>query len=136
MGRRVIAGAVSAAAATARTTRSGLGRWPRRGKTREGEKKRSKQDSRNNSGNGNHWAQVRDARFVGPEGHPPGTDPMYNAAGYPTTLRRPQGVEPAIHGHDLRPRCFRCRMIGHVEVRCRAEITVKLAEDPNPPRNV
>ena len=36
----------------------------------KGKKKRSKQDSRNNSGNGNHWDRVRHARFVGPEGHP------------------------------------------------------------------
>ena len=36
----------------------------------KGKKKRSKQDSRNNSGNGNHWDRVRHARFVAPEGHP------------------------------------------------------------------
>ena len=102
----------------------------------KGKEKRSKQDSSNNSINGNHWEQVRDARFVGPEGHPPGTDPMYNAVGYPPNLRRPQGVETAIDGHDPRPRHFRCRMIGHVAAQCRAEITAKLTEDPNPPRNV
>ena len=99
-------------------------------------KKRSKQDSRNNSCNGNHWNQVRNARFVGPEGHPPRTDTTYNAVGYPPNLRRPQGAELAIHGHDPRPCCFRCGMIGHFAAQCRAQITVNLSEDPNPPRNI
>ena len=76
-----------------------------RGKSK---KNRSKQDSRANGGNGNHCDQVRDAWFVGPEGHPPGTDRIYNAARYPPNLRRPQGAEPAVHADDPRRRWYRC----------------------------
>ena len=77
------------------------------------------------------WSQIRDAGFVGPEGYPQGTDHLYNAAGYPQNLRRPQGNEPDIHQADPRPRCFRCGLFGHFMNMCTA--IASLNEDPNPP---
>ena len=59
---------------------------------------------------------------------------MYNAAGYPPKLRRPQGTEPGIHDADPCPRCYRCGQIDHFVANCRA--TVTLVDNPNPPRTV
>lgn len=80
--------------------------------------------------------QVHDARFVGLEGHLEGTERIYNAAGYPPDLRRPQGTEPAINGSDRRPRCFTCRKFGHFAAGCRVNIITKLTKGHIPPRNV
>ena len=80
------------------------------------------------------WSQVRDACFVGPEGHPLGTGRLNNAAGYPPNLRRPQGDEPGIHQADPRPRCFRCSLFGHFMNMCTTIVSLK--KDINAPRHV
>ena len=86
-------------------------------------------------GGGHHaWSHVRNACFVGPEGHLPGIDRLHNAVGYPPNLRPPQGNEKATHGADPRPRCFRCGQVGHFMNKCNTAIT--LNEDPNPRRHV
>ena len=94
-------------------------------------KNRRKQNARSN-GDGQSWPPVQDARFVGPEAHPPGTD-RTTLQGNLLNLRRPQGAEPGIHADDPRPRCYRRDQIGHLVGQCHAKVI--LADDPNPPRN-
>lgn len=65
-------------------------------------------------GGNQSWPQMRDSRFVGPEGYPAGFDRIYNVAGYPLHLHRPQGPEQAIHEADPCPRCSRCDQVGHL----------------------
>ena len=86
---------------------------------------------RDGGGGQQMWSRVRDVSFVGPGGHSPGTDRLYDATGYPPNHCPPQGNEPGIHQADSRPHCFRCDLFGHFINKCTAIVNLK--EDINPP---